>query len=222
MIPVPYTNCDDRQYRGMTEGGSVIWCESGGEKGGLGQSEFCMKRYQLHTKTEDILKRFPALCKRLEGAERTQPTVGAPWVLCLGADLEKGGACVAVQCGASEPMSLGTVTRETVLSLLPVLRARGWHCVLGLEACGFGWRFQRQLRESGAEVLTFAAEALTGRHKTNARSDRPLTYPLARRLTRPTHPQSPAPNGPGGAMPGPGWRRGKSNVDRPAPRHHGP
>jgi len=30
-----------------------------------------MKKYQLRTKTDDILNRFPALCKRLEGAERT-------------------------------------------------------------------------------------------------------------------------------------------------------
>ena len=34
---------------------------------------------------------------------------------------------------------------------------------------GFGWRFQRELREAGAEALTFATEALTGRRKTNAR-----------------------------------------------------
>ena len=27
-----------------------------------------MKKYQLHTKTDDILNRFPALRKRLEGA----------------------------------------------------------------------------------------------------------------------------------------------------------
>ena len=128
-----------------------------------------MKKYQLHTKTEDILKRFPALCKRLEGAERTPPTAGAPRVLCVGADLEKAGACVAVQCGLGEPVSLGTLTRETILSLLAALRARGWRCVLGLEACGFGWRWKRQLREAGAEVLTFATEALTGRRKTNAR-----------------------------------------------------
>ena len=87
-----------------------------------------MKKYQLHTKTEDILKRFPALSKRLEGAERTPEAAGAPRVLCLGADLEKAGACVAVQCGLAEPVSLGTLTRETILSLLPVLRARGWRC----------------------------------------------------------------------------------------------
>ena len=37
-----------------------------------------MKTYQLHTKAEDILKRFPALCKRLEAAERTPLAPGAP------------------------------------------------------------------------------------------------------------------------------------------------
>ncbi len=135
----------------------------------LAQSEFCMKKYQLHTKTEDILKRFPALCKRLEGAERNPEMAGAPRVLCLGADLEKDGACLAVQCGLGEPVNLGTLTRETVLSLIAALRARGWRCVVGMEACGFGWRFQRQLREAGAEALTFATEALTGRRKTNTR-----------------------------------------------------
>ena len=128
-----------------------------------------MKKYQLHTKTNDILKRFPALCKRLEGAEQSPEATGVPRVLCLGADLEKDGACVAVQCGLSEPANLGTVSRETVLSLLAALRARGWRCVIGMEACGFGWRFQRELREAGAEALTFATEALTGRRKTNTR-----------------------------------------------------
>ena len=128
-----------------------------------------MKTYQLHPKTDDILKHFPALCKRLEGAERTPEAAGVPRVLCLGADLEKAGACLAVQCGLAAPVSLGTLTRETVLRLIPALRARGWRCVVGLEACGFGWRFQRQLRAAGAEVLTFATEALTGRRKTNTR-----------------------------------------------------
>ena len=135
----------------------------------LAQSAFCMKKYQLHTRTADILKRFPALCKRLEGAERTPAAAGAPRVLCLGADLEKDGACIAVQCGLSEPVNLGTLTRETVLSVIAALRVRGWRCVVGMEACGLGWRFQRQLREAGAEALTFATEALTGRRKTNQR-----------------------------------------------------
>ena len=152
----------------MKEGVSVI-AELGAKRVALAQSEFCMKKYQLHTKTEDILKRFPALCKRLEGAEQTPEVAGAPRVLCLGADLEKAGACVAVQGGLAEPVSLGTLTRASVLSLLAALRARGWRCVIGMEACGFGWRFQRDLREAGAEVLTFATEALSGRRKTNTR-----------------------------------------------------
>jgi hypothetical protein len=98
-----------------------------------------MKKYQLHTKTEDILKRFPALCKRLEAAEKTSDTSGSR-VLCLRADLEKAGACVALQCGLSEPMSLGTLSRECVVKLLGALLSRGWRCVVGMEACGFGWR----------------------------------------------------------------------------------
>ena len=98
-----------------------------------------MKKYQLDTKTADILNRFPALRKRLESAERTPAAPGVPRVLCLGADLEKAGACVAVQCGLGEPLNLGTLTRETLAGLVPVLRARGWRCVVGLEACGFGW-----------------------------------------------------------------------------------
>ena len=61
---------------------------------------------------------------------------GAPRGLCLGADLETAGACVAVQCGLSEPVSLGTLTRESLLSLIAALRARGWRCVAGMEACG--------------------------------------------------------------------------------------
>jgi len=143
--------------------------EAAAKRVALAQSAFVMKKYQLPTKTDAILKRFPALCKRLEGAERTPPMPGAPRVLCLGADLEKDGACLAVQCGLGEPVNLGTLTRETILSLIAALRARGWRCVVGLEACGFGWRFQRQLREAGAEALTFATEALTGRRKTNTR-----------------------------------------------------
>jgi transposase len=143
---------------------------------------FLMKKYQLHAKTDDILKRFPALCKRLEGAERAPEVAGAPRVLCLGADLEKAGACVAVQCGLGEPVSLGTLSREIVLSLLPRLRARGWRCVVGMEACGFGWRFQRQLREAGAEVLTFATEALTGRRKTNTRDAAALARLVGERI----------------------------------------
>ena len=46
---------------------------------------------------------------------------------------------------------------------------------------GFGWRFQRELREAGAEVLTFATEALTGRRKTNTRDAAALARLVAER-----------------------------------------
>ena len=140
-----------------------------------------MKKYQLDTKTADILNRFPALRKRLESAERTPASPGTPRVLCLGADLEQAGACIAVQCGLGEPLNLGTLTRETVAGLVPVLRARGWRCVVGMEACGFGWAFQGALRAAGAEALTFATEALTGRRKTNTRDAAALARLVAER-----------------------------------------
>lgn len=150
----------------------------------LAQAEFLMKKYQLDTKTDDILNRFPALRKRLESAERLPEGPGAPRVLCLGADLEKAGACVAVQCGLGEPLGLGTLVRETLIALVPVLRARGWRCVVGMEACGFGWDFQRQLRAAGAEALTFATEALTGRRKTNTRDAEALARLVAGRAVQ--------------------------------------
>ena len=71
----------------MKDGASVICAEAAAKRVALAQSAFVMKKYQLHTKTDSILKRFPALCKRLEGAERTPQMPGAPRVLCLGADL---------------------------------------------------------------------------------------------------------------------------------------
>ena len=147
----------------------------------LAQSEFVMKTYQLHTKTETILKRFPALCKHLEAAAPQSAASGAPRVLCLGADLEKAGACVAAQCGLAAPVALGTLARGSLLELVRALAAQGWRCVLGLEACGFGWRFQRELRGAGAEVLTFATEALTGRRKTNTRDAAALARLVAER-----------------------------------------
>jgi transposase len=140
-----------------------------------------MKKYQLHTKTENILCRFPALCKHLERATKELNASGAARILCLGADLEKAGACLVVQVGLSTPLSLGTLARETVLELLRVLVAQGWRCAIGMEACGFGWRFQRQIREAGAEALTFATEALTGRRKTNRRDATALARLVAAR-----------------------------------------
>ena len=82
--------------------------------------------------------------------------------MCIGADLEKAGACIAVQVGAEGVCAGGDFSRAEIVALVQELRARGWRVALGVEACGFGWRFQGRLRETGATVFTFATEALTG------------------------------------------------------------
>ena len=121
-----------------------------------------MRTYQLHSMDNDLLERFPALLKRLKAAAE-------PGVVCLGADLEKAGACLAAQLGLGTPLGLGTLPRAQIEALVKALIGRGWRVVVGLEACGFGWRLQEALRAAGATVLTFAPEPLTGRRKTNRR-----------------------------------------------------
>jgi transposase len=135
----------------------------------LAQTAFVMKKYDIHTKAGDILHRFPVLIKRLASAAIVLAQSGAPRVLGLGADLEKAGACLAVQAGLCEPIQLGLLSRAQILELVVALKSQDWRCVVAVEACGFGWAFQRALRAVGAEVFTFATEALTGRRKTNRR-----------------------------------------------------
>ena len=141
-----------------------------------------MKKYQLHTNTENILERFPALRKALAQAEHSRAVGEQQPIASLGADLEKAGACVAVQCGLAQPLNLGNLTRESIVKLVIALVERGWRPVVGLEACGFGWRFQGQLREAGAEVLSFATEALSGRRKTNTRDAAALARLVSDRI----------------------------------------
>jgi transposase len=141
-----------------------------------------MKKYIIHTKTASILHRFPALCKRLAPLHASLTAAGARRVLGLGADLEKAGACVAVQPGLTEPVQLGLLSRAEIVQLVRALQELGWHCALGLEACGFGWAFPRELRAAGAEIFTFATEALTGRRKTNQRDAAALARLVAERV----------------------------------------
>ena len=161
--------------------------------GAKGKRAACstMKTYQLKTSPLvqlAVLARLPSLVRRLTAFEKAQPSgspqPGAPsrpWV-CIGADLEKAGACLAVQVGAEGVCAGGTFTRAEIVALAEELRARGWRVALGVEACGFGWRFQRRLREAGAEVFTFATEALTGRRKTNRRDAAALGQLVAGRV----------------------------------------
>jgi len=127
------------------------------------------------------LTRLPSLLRRLAAFEKPQPDAPPrPWV-CIGADLEKAGACIAVQVGAEGVCAGGNFTRAEILALVQELRVRGWRVAIGVEACGFGWRFQARLREAGAEVFTFATEALTGRRKTNRRDAAALAQLVAGR-----------------------------------------
>ncbi len=136
-----------------------------------------MKTYQLRPILHDsILENFPALRKRLAQPEARGAT------LCLGADLEKAGACVVAQLGLGAPLPLGTLPREQLTALSAALARGGTPVAVGLEACGFGWRFQRELRAAGATVLTYAPEPLTGRRKTNRRDAAALARVTAERL----------------------------------------
>lgn len=135
-----------------------------------------MKTYTLNTPSASILNQFPAFLKRLEAtleARRTgvDPAAppGAALTLSLGGDLEKAGACFAAQIEAQTPLPLGTLSREDGAALVRECVRRGLRVVVTLEACGFGWAWQRELRALGAVVFTVAPEALCGRRKTNRR-----------------------------------------------------
>jgi len=99
-----------------------------------------MTTYELKPTPTAILDRFPALRKRLGAADPG----GARG--CLGA-----------------PLPLDTLPRAHIVVLVAALVAEGRAVAVGLEACGFRWRFQGELRAAGATVLTLAPEPLTVR-----------------------------------------------------------
>lgn len=138
-----------------------------------------MKTYQLKNPAENtaVLPRFPALRKRLAEA-----SAAAPAALSLGADLERGGACLAAQIGFGAPLALGLLTRAEGTSLVRELAAGGHRVAVSVEACGFGWEWQRELRGAGAEVVTLAPEPLCGKRKTNRRDAAALARVAAERV----------------------------------------
>ena len=144
-----------------------------------------MKSYQLKPSTltqPATLTRLPSLLRRLAAFEKPQPDAPPRPRVCIGADLEKAGACIAVQVGAEGVCAGGNFTRAEVAALVRELRARGWQVALGVEACGFGWKFPACLREAGATVFTFATESLTGKRKTNRRDAAALAQLVAGRV----------------------------------------
>lgn len=145
-----------------------------------------MKTYQLKPFTQTpraiVIERMPSLLRRLGVLEKLHPDSAQRAPICIGGDLEKAGACLAIQVGAESVAGTITLGRADVVVLVKELIVRGWRVAVGVEACGFGWRFQAQLREAGAEVFTFATEALTGKRKTNQRDAAALARLVAGRV----------------------------------------
>lgn len=117
-----------------------------------------MKTYTLHSHPVSILSQFPAFGKKLAAASG-----GSERVIALGGDLEKSGLFVCAAIGLQTPLALRLLTREESVALVRELCARGFAVHFGLEACGFGWKLPRELREAGANVLIFAPEPLNGK-----------------------------------------------------------
>ena len=141
-----------------------------------------MKTYQLRPVCPThpaILDRLPSLQRRLAAEEAGG---GERAFVCLGGDLEKAGVCLAMQIGAGGVCAHGMFSRQEAAALVSELLARGWPVAVGVEACGFGWRFQTQLREAGATVFSFATEPLTGRRKNNRRDAAALARLVAGRV----------------------------------------
>ena len=145
-----------------------------------------MKNYQIKpfggVPKITILERLPSLVRRLLALEKLHPDPAARTPICLGGDLEKAGACLAIQVGAESVTANLTLGRAEVCTLVGELIGRGWRVAIGVEACGFGWLFQTQLRAAGALVFTFATEALTGKRKTNQRDAAALARLVAGRV----------------------------------------
>ena len=119
-----------------------------------------MKTYQLKPFTQTpraiVIERMPSLLRRLGVLEKLHPDSAQRAPICIGGDLEKAGACLAIQVGAESVAGTITLGRADVVVLVKELIVRGWRVAVGVEACGFGWRFQAQLREAGAEVVGVA------------------------------------------------------------------
>jgi hypothetical protein len=84
------------------------------------------EKHQLHTKTTNILSRVPSLCKQLERARKELSASGAARIFCLGADLEKAGACLVAQVALSTPLSLGNRITQMLQHLTKVWAEGVW------------------------------------------------------------------------------------------------
>jgi transposase len=116
---------------------------------------------------ELIMRKY--LLKTSEGfAGRLLETAGeTTGVICIALDVEVAGAAVAVSFRGRAPRYFGKSSREEILGAVKSLAGLGNRVVCVQEACGFGYRFHRDLQAAGVESLVAAPEALNGRRKTD-------------------------------------------------------
>ena len=118
--------------------------------------ELIMKKY--------LLKTSEGLAGRI--VKTAEETTG---VICVALDLEVAGAAIAVSFSGKAPRYFGKSNREEILGAMKSLAGLGNRVLCVQEACGFGYRFQRELQAAGVESLVVAPEALNGRRKTDKR-----------------------------------------------------
>ena len=109
---------------------------------------------------DNVVTHFPAIFKGL-GSK--------PSVIHIALDVELLSAVLVVRVTGGRPIHCGKFSRSTIVALTRELMRRKHRVVLVEEACGFGYRFHRRLREMGVEAFVVATESLSGKRKTNRR-----------------------------------------------------
>jgi len=116
-----------------------------------------MNNYELK---DNVVAHFPAIFKGL-GSK--------PSVMHLALDVELAGAVLVARVAGGRPIHFGKCSRRTIIELARELVRCKHRVVLVEEACGFGYRFHRQLHDIGVEAHVVATEMLNRNRKTNRR-----------------------------------------------------
>ncbi len=116
-----------------------------------------MIQYELK---DNVVAHFPAIFKGL-GSK--------PNVIHMALDVELHTAVLVVRVAGGRPIHCGKCSRSSIVALAKELIQRRHRVVLAEEACGFGYRFHRTLRELGVEAYVVATEMLNRKRKTNRR-----------------------------------------------------
>ena len=119
--------------------------------------------YTLHT----VPPCHAAITKALANA-------GSEKRVTLGLDLELATPAGALIIGGAAPLYLGKHPRSLWIELVRWLKAQGCEVHAVQEACGFGWKFHKDLQAAGADSRVVAPQELSGKRKTDKRDARAL------------------------------------------------